>query len=204
MSGERRDRPCGSSGAAPDPGRRAAVSLVLASGALALLRPSDAAGATSPARQPPQPGDELVFAEGPRKGQTVAAADLPAGGPMVGTWAKDPASGTVRSGSRLHRVLLVRLDPASLDEKTKARAAEGGIVAYSGFCTHAGCPIQHWKEPEATIHCHCHGSEFDPRANGRVVAGPARRPLAGLPVKLAEGRVVVAAPFQGKLGPPKA
>ncbi len=132
-----------------------------------------------------------------------AAADLPGLGSFVPAWAKDASTGTVRSGSLLHRVLLVRLDPALLDGKTAARAAAGGIVAYSGFCTHAGCPIQHWKEAEQLIHCHCHGSEFNPRANGKVVGGPARRPLAGLPIKLEGERVIVAGALAGKHGPTK-
>lgn len=194
--GDGRSRPAGE--------ERRHVLLALASGAAALLSSRAPAAAANPAKEPPRPGDELVFAEGPGKGRTIGAADLPAQGAMVGAWAKDPASGTVRRASRLHRVLLLRLDPASLDAKTKARAAEGGIVAYSGFCTHAGCPIQHLKQATSTIHCHCHGSEFDPRANGRVVTGPARRPLAGLPVTLGVDRLLVAGPFAGKLGPPKA
>lgn len=188
----------------PTGGERRDVLLAIASGAAALLTSRAPVAAANPAKEPPQPGDELVFAEGPSKGRTIGAADLPPESPMVGAWAKDPASGTVRRASRLYRVLLLRLDPASLDAKTKARAAAGGIVAYSGFCTHAGCPIQHLKQANATIYCHCHGSEFDPRANGRVVTGPARRPLAGLPVTLEGDRLLVAGPFAGKLGPPKA
>jgi Rieske Fe-S protein len=183
--------------------RRTVVGLLIASGAAATL-PGREAAAAAPDKAPPQVGDELVQAEGERKGQTVTAADLPGLGSFVPAWAKDASTGTVRSGSRLHRVLLVRLDPALLDGKTAARAAAGGIVAYSGFCTHAGCPIQHWKEAEQLIHCHCHGSEFNPRANGKVVGGPARRPLAGLPIKLEGERVIVAGEFAGKLGPPKA
>lgn len=194
----------GDRGSSSVDGERREVLLGLVSGAATLLTSRASAAAANPAKEPPQPGDELVFAEGPSKGTTIGAADLPLGGPMVGAWAKDPATGTVRRASRLHRVLLLRLDPASLDAKTKARAAEGGIVAYSGFCTHAGCPIQHVKQASATIHCHCHGSEFDPRANGRVVTGPARRPLAGLPITLEGDRLLVAGPFAGKLGPPKA
>lgn len=189
-----------------EPGRRAAVRLLVASGAAAVLasRAGPAGAAPAPDKAPPAPGDEFVYAEGERKGRTVAPADLSAESPFAVTWAKDAASGVVRSGSRLHRVLLVRLDPAKLDEETKARAAEGGLVAYSGFCTHAGCPIQHWKAEEGVIYCHCHSSSFDPRAGGKVVGGPARRSLAGLPLKLDGDRIVAAGEFVGKLGPPKA
>jgi rieske iron-sulfur protein len=206
MSDARRVGPGHASVGQPEPGRRAAVRLLVASGAAAVLatRAGSAGGAPAPDKAPPAPGDGFVFAEGARKGQPVTPADLPPGGPMVSAWARDPASGTVRSGSRLHRVLLLRLDPAGLDPRTRERAAEGGIVAYSGFCTHAGCPVQHWKADEQVIRCHCHESEFDPRAGGKVVGGPARRPLAGLPVRLDGDRLVVAGEFAGKLGPPKA
>jgi rieske iron-sulfur protein len=177
------------------------VGLLAASG-LAGIVGHHGASAAAPAKSPPQAGDELVFAEGELKGEPVTATAVPLGGPLAGAWAKDPATGTVRSGSRLYRVLLVRLDPAALDAKTRARAADG-IVAYSGFCTHAGCPIQHWKAAEQAFYCHCHSSQFDPRAGGRVVNGPARRPLAGLPLRLEGDRLVVAGEFVGKLGVPK-
>ena len=44
----------------------------------------------------------------------------------------DPATGVARDGSRLNQVILIRLDPATLDADTAARAADG-IVAYSGI-----------------------------------------------------------------------
>jgi Rieske Fe-S protein len=97
----------------------------------------------------------------------------------------------------------LRLDQASLDEKTAARAAEG-IVAYSGFCTHAGCFIEQYRPQEQAIFCHCHNSMFNPRANGKVIGGPAKAPLAGLPVKIDGDKLLVAGTFQGKLGVPKA
>lgn len=190
-------------GTAPaDPGRRRAVGLLVVSGLAASL--PERGAAADPAKARPQPGDELVHAAGGRKGQPVSPADLSGEEPFAGAWAKDPASGKVRSGNRLNRVLLVRIDPKGADPKTSARAAEGGIVAYSGFCTHAGCAIEHFRPEEQVIFCHCHSSVFDPRANGKVVSGPARRPLAGLPLKVEGGRILVAGEFEGKLGPPKA
>ena len=44
---------------------------------------------------------------------------------------------------------------------------------------------------------------FDPTASAKVVGGPAKQPLAGLPVKIADGKVVVAGEFEGKVGAPK-
>ena len=42
-------------------------------------------------------------------------ADLPLGGPQTLAWPMQPANGTVRDGSRLNKVLLLRLDPAGFD-----------------------------------------------------------------------------------------
>ena len=179
------------------------MGLLIASGVAAAV-PGREAAAAAPAKAPPQPGDELVHAEGERKGQTIMADDLKTPAPSRRPGPRRRAPGRCAAAAELHRVIVVRLDPAQLDEKTAARAAEGGIVAYSGFCTHAGCPIQHWKAAEQVIYCHCHSSAFNPLANGKVVGGPARRPLAGLPLRLESGRVIVAGEFAGKLGPPKA
>ncbi len=55
----------------------------------------------------------------------------------------DPANKTVRSGSRLNQLLLVRLAPETLSPETAPRAA-GGVVAYTAICTHNGCDIDDW------------------------------------------------------------
>lgn len=191
--------------ACADQDRRRAVGLLAAAGLAAVLpgRDADAADA-APAKAPPQAGDELVFAKGERKGQAITKADLAQDGALIEAWPKDPASGTVRSGNRLNRILVLRVDPAGLDEKTAARAAPGGFVAYSGFCTHAGCFIENYRQEEKAIYCHCHNSMFDPRAGAKVMSGPAKAPLAGLPVKVEGDRLLVAGEFEGKPGVPKA
>ena len=66
----------------------------------------------------PQKGDLLVFSEGDQEGKPVTAADLPAGGPPVHAWPKDPKTSVVRSASRLNEILITRLDPAEFDEQT--------------------------------------------------------------------------------------
>lgn len=193
-----------------DHARRRSVGLLLATGLVAALADRHAAAdeekpekKAEPEKAPPQPGDEFVFAKGASKGKTVAVADLATVGTLLEVWAKDPASGAVRSKSRLNRVLLLRLDPASLDEATAKRSAEG-IVAYSGFCTHAGCFIENYRPEEKVIFCHCHSSMFDPATSAKVVGGPAKAPLAALPVRIGDGKPLVAGEFEGKLGVPKA
>ncbi|MDE2377200.1 Rieske 2Fe-2S domain-containing protein [Bradyrhizobium sp.] len=151
----------------------------------------------------PQKGDILVFTDGDREGAVVRSADLSLGGPPVHAWPKDPRTSVVRSGSRLNEILIVRLDPAELDEQTRSRAADG-IVAYSAICAHAGCPVTGWVKSDAgdkvVFKCMCHNSEYDPRESAQVVFGPAPRRLAALPLALNDGALTVAGAFIGKVG----
>ncbi|MEK9282958.1 Rieske 2Fe-2S domain-containing protein [Bradyrhizobium sp. ISRA442] len=151
----------------------------------------------------PQKGDLLVFSEGDQEGKVITSADLPRGGPPVHAWPKDPKTSVVRSGSRLNEILIIRLDPAELDDQIKARAVDG-IIAYSAICTHAGCPVTAWVKSDVgdkeVFKCMCHNSEYDPRAGAQVVFGPAPRRLAALPLALADGSLSVAGNFIGKVG----
>ncbi|WP_425228834.1 ubiquinol-cytochrome c reductase iron-sulfur subunit [Sphingomonas sp.] len=133
-------------------------------------------------------------------GEALRPGDIVLGEPQVLAWPKDAGSGAIRDRSRLNQVLLLRLDPASLDAETLARSVDG-VVAYSATCTHALCPVTQWQKEAGVLHCPCHNSEFDPRAGARVVGGPATRRLPPLPLRLgADGRLEVAQPFLGKVG----
>jgi Rieske Fe-S protein len=148
----------------------------------------------------PQEGDAFVFATGDRARTPISDTDLDLGGPPVLAWPMDPATKTVRDGSRLNQVLLLRLDGSGFDQTTRARAAEGGFVAYSASCTHALCPVTGWHSERRIIHCPCHNSEFDPSNGAKVVFGPAPRPLPALPLKAVDGAPVAAGKFTGKVG----
>src|SRR5512133_2596143 len=106
-------------------GRRAALEL----GICLALAPCLALAQTDAARERPREGDLLV-AVGATPPQPLTPEDLPLGGKQTLAWPFDPASNTVRSGSRLNKILLLRLDPEGFDPETKERAAEG-VVAYS-------------------------------------------------------------------------
>jgi rieske iron-sulfur protein len=151
----------------------------------------------------PQKADLLVLSEGEHAGQIITPQDLKLGGPPVRAWPKDPKTSVIRNGSRLNEVLVVRLDPAELDDETRAHSADG-IVAYSIICAHAGCPVTAWVKEEAgdkdVFKCVCHNSEYDPRQSAQVVFGPAPRRLAALPLAIAGGSLTVAATFVGKVG----
>jgi rieske iron-sulfur protein len=129
----------------------------------------------------------------------LAPGDIAPGAIQTMAWAMDPVDGTVRSGSRLNRVLLLRLEPEILTPETRLRAADG-VVAYTAICTHTGCEVTEWLADELLLNCPCHVSRFDPRDAARVVDGPAPRALPALPLAVADGALVVAQPFTTRVG----
>jgi rieske iron-sulfur protein len=152
-----------------------------------------------PKKARPQAGDRLVFFTGDRKGQVIKPDDLALGGPQILAYPMDSATDTVRNGSRLNQVLLVRFEESQLTDASRANAADG-VVAYSATCTHQACPVSMWQKEAGTLFCSCHGSQFDPKNAARVVAGPATRKLAMLPIKIESGEVVVAGSFTSRVG----
>ena len=53
-------------------------------------------------------------------------------------------------------------------------------------CTHLGCTVA-WQSEQKRFVCPCHGSQYDDQ--GRVVHGPARRPLGLLTVVVKQNQV---------------
>ena len=155
--------------------------------------------AARPDRLRPQAGDHLTLAEGEGRGAPLGPDRVELGAPPLIAFPLELTSGLVRDGSRLNQVLVVRLDPATLDPDTRAVAADG-IVAYSAVCTHTGCPVSEWNASDARLVCPCHGSEFEAAARARVVLGPAPRRLAALPLEIENRQLVVAGPFRGRVG----
>jgi Rieske Fe-S protein len=167
---------------------------------LALCAPAVARGdETDDAVAPPQEGDALVFAYGDRAGQVIAPADVALGAKQLLAYPMHAATRRVRDGSRLNQLIVVRLPPEKLAAETRARAADG-IVAYSGVCTHTGCDVTDWFGDVLRFKCPCHESEFDPSDAARVVGGPAPWRLAALPLKVVDSALVVAGPFEGRVG----
>ncbi|WP_457637363.1 QcrA and Rieske domain-containing protein [Oceanithermus sp.] len=153
----------------------------------------------NPEDEPPKEGDLLVFATGDKTGQEITIDDLPLGGPEVLAYPKDPQSGVVKSGEKNNLVLLIRLDPAELSEEVKQYAADG-TVCYSAICTHLGCAVGEWDAQRGLLLCPCHKGLFDPRKGAEVVGGPPPRPLPTLPIKLENGKPVVAGGFTSPPG----
>jgi Rieske Fe-S protein len=125
--------------------------------------------------------------------------DVPVGGPPVFAWPMEPATKVVRNGSRLNKVLLLRLEPATLAGATRDHAADG-VVAYTAICPHTGCDVTGWLGEQQFLECPCHSSQYNPREGGTVMAGPAPRALPALPLKIADGKLMVAKPFTSRVG----
>jgi quinol---cytochrome c reductase iron-sulfur subunit len=83
---------------------------------------------------------------------------------------------------------VVRMDPARLTSTPPGGLTDGDLVAYSLLCTHAGCPAALYEQSTGRMLCPCHQSAFDLLAGAKPIAGPAARPLPGLPIEVdAEG-----------------
>lgn len=177
--------------------RRDLLKAALGCGVVRLSAPL-AAAQDDPAVARPQEGDLLVRL-GDLSKSPLRPQDIEAGTEQTMAWAMDPASGTVRKGHRFNQLLLVRFEPGKLTDETRARAADG-VVAYSVICTHSGCDVNNWMAEEQVVSCTCHESLFDPKDGGKVIDGPARRALPALPLKLVDGRLVVAQPFTSRVG----
>jgi rieske iron-sulfur protein len=145
------------------------------------------------ASQRPKEGD-LFVRVGDSTATPLRPADLPLGAKQTMAWPMDPAGNTVRNGSRLNRVMLLRIDAEKLSPETKSRAADG-VVAYTAICTHTGCEVTEWVSEEQLLYCPCHESKFEPKDGAKVVDGPAPRMLPALPLKLVAGKLAVAKPF---------
>lgn len=112
-----------------------------------------------------------------------AASTAPANAAATAT--PSAGGGTVlASGSQLASAHSVSTyDPATGDPVLVIKLPSGSVVAYDAVCTHAGCTVQ-YDPGSAIIWCPCHGAEFDPAHNARVLGGPTFTPLASIPISV--------------------
>jgi rieske iron-sulfur protein len=178
--------------------RRALLKTGLDAGLMLALRSSMAANQDGPPSARLKEGDFLVRLNDATSAP-LTPGDIAAGALPTSAWPMDPVERTVRSGQRFNQLLLVRVDPAVLASATRERAVEG-IVAYTSVCTHSGCDVDDWLAGQQLMSCSCHSSVFDPKDSGRVLDGPAPRPLPALPLKVVDGKLAVAGPFTARVG----
>jgi cytochrome b6-f complex iron-sulfur subunit len=62
------------------------------------------------------------------------------------------------------------------------------LAAVSPICTHAGCTVN-WMQDQDKFVCPCHGSQF--AIDGKVLQGPAQKPLPVYTAKIEGDQVLV-------------
>ena len=83
-----------------------------------------------------------------------------------------------------------------LNEKSTAwvlRKDDQNVVAYTPQCTHLGCAY-HWDEKENNFLCPCHTSTFS--IDGKVLNGPAPRPLDRYVTRIEQGKILIGTEIQ--------
>jgi thiosulfate dehydrogenase [quinone] large subunit len=75
------------------------------------------------------------------------------------------------------------VDPATGDPVLVIKLSRSSVVAYDAVCTHAGCTVE-YDPTSVTMICPCHGAQFDPAHQGRVMGGPTDQPLAVIPIRV--------------------
>jgi menaquinol-cytochrome c reductase iron-sulfur subunit len=68
------------------------------------------------------------------------------------------------------------------------KQADDSVVAFGPQCTHLGCAY-HWEEGKNDFLCPCHTSVFS--VDGKVVSGPAPRPLDRYETKVQGGKLLL-------------
>lgn len=68
------------------------------------------------------------------------------------------------------------------------KKSDSDVVAFAPQCTHLGCAY-HWDDPSHTFICPCHTSAFS--IDGKVLSGPAPRPLDRYEVKVDGSRLQI-------------
>jgi nitrite reductase/ring-hydroxylating ferredoxin subunit len=106
------------------------------------------------------------------------------------------SSGSFGSSAAPSGQQVIALDAVKVNDSASARIGGENVlvfrtgtdaaVCFSATCTHMGCTVN----PDGTkFVCPCHGSEFDAKT-GKVIAGPAPRPLPQIPVTVTGGQIV--------------
>ncbi len=116
-----------------------------------------------------------------RQSEWVDAGDLsqvPAGSPVEVTFRRNRVDGWKVSSEKGTAWVL--------------KTANNQVVAYGPECTHLGCAY-HWDTAKNEFVCPCHNSIF--AMDGRVLAGPAPRPLDRFATRI-EGNKLLLGPLQ--------
>jgi ubiquinol-cytochrome c reductase iron-sulfur subunit len=168
----------------------------------------------------PLPGDKLahtVWTKGMRVVNDVAGTPIRPEeveiGQLInaepGVFFEEKDGEPLYEGARLQQAkakaaaIVVRMKPSDITPSPgRENWGVEGILCYSKICTHVGCPISLWEQQTHHLLCPCHQSTFDLADNGKVIFGPAARPLPQLPIMVdSEGYLVAQSDFDEPVGP---
>jgi cytochrome b6-f complex iron-sulfur subunit len=65
---------------------------------------------------------------------------------------------------------------------------QDSLIAVNSKCTHQGCAVN-WEKTQKSFVCPCHQSKYAP--DGKVIGGPAPKPLQSYATKIENGNVLV-------------
>ncbi|MFM6841970.1 MAG: Rieske (2Fe-2S) protein [Candidatus Planktophila sp.] len=147
---------------------------------------SSNAFAAAPTLKPTKVGQTIIF-----RGKKYTA--IKQGKKLV--WDKGVLVTTSPTASPAKGVILGKSSSLAMGETKQFKSGKNyfvtrsssGLFAVDEVCTHQGCAVElSGKE----LLCPCHGSGFNP-ADGKVIAGPANRPLKSYPVSDVDGNIVI-------------
>ncbi|MCG7205315.1 Rieske (2Fe-2S) protein [Streptomyces arenae] len=102
----------------------------------------------------------------------------------------EPSAGTSSGGgTELGKASDVPVGGGLVDQAAKVvvtQPTEGEFKAFSAVCTHQGCTVS--AVENGAIVCPCHKSRFA-IADGKVISGPASRPLPSTAVTVTDGTI---------------
>lgn len=114
-------------------------------------------------------------------------------GPAQQTWERVGDVDSLPIGQPVRMNFFARIEDAYRHETTVhsvwvVKRSREEVTVFSPICTHLGCYFK-WDAGTGHFECPCHGSVFS--IDGKVLGGPAPRPLDTLPAKIEDGKLLV-------------
>jgi cytochrome b6-f complex iron-sulfur subunit len=113
-----------------------------------------------------------------KQAESVPSSTRPDGFQSIGTVAELNQKGQIFKKELAAGSVLVVSNPAN--PKT--------LSAVNPTCTHKGCTVE-WKAAQKAFVCPCHGAKYSP--DGKVLKGPAEKPLSTYEAKIEGDAVLV-------------
>ena len=144
-----------------------------AAGVCAFVLTGCSSGSTSSATTSVLPSTAGTSADNSTSSGGATSASPGGGGKQVAKLSDIPVGGSISATLDGRPIIL-------------AQPSTGKVVAFTAICTHQGCTV---NPDGAVLRCPCHASTYD-AFTGKDTGGPARSPLAAIPVTVSGGAVL--------------